>query len=79
MYTQNCLVACDGSNDLVRRVEAHICSRLIGRVKDLRVLLCEGGLILQGLTRTYYAKQLGQQAVCEATTLPIFANEIQVS
>jgi len=37
-----------------------------------------GELILRGRTRTYYAKQLAQQAVMEATALPIRANEIEV-
>jgi hypothetical protein len=37
-----------------------------------------GGLILRGLTTTYYAKQLAQHAVMEATAIPIVANEIEV-
>jgi hypothetical protein len=60
------------------RLETHIQSRLNGRVRDFRLSLCGGGLILRGHARTYHAKQLAQQAVMEATALPILANEIEV-
>jgi hypothetical protein len=36
------------------------------------------GLVLTGQASTYYAKQLAQHAVMEATALPILANEIDV-
>jgi hypothetical protein len=39
----------------------------------------DGGVILRGHSQTYYAKQLAQQAVMEATRLRILANEIEVS
>jgi len=69
--------------DLVRpseldHLEAHVQCRLSGRVRDLRLLVRGNGLVLQGRTRTYYAKQLAQHAVMEATGLPILANEIEV-
>jgi hypothetical protein len=35
-------------------------------------------LVLQGQAHTYYAKQLAQHALLEATRLPIRANEIEV-
>jgi hypothetical protein len=54
-------------------------SRLRGRVHDFRLLLRDRGLVLQGHARTYYAKQIAQHAVMEATPLPILANEIEVS
>jgi len=60
------------------RLETHLQNRLGGRVHDLRLLVREDGLILQGHARTYYAKQLAQQAVMEASQLPIRANEIEV-
>jgi uncharacterized protein YcaQ len=62
----------------VERVEAHVQRRLGGQVNDLRVVVRGEGLVLQGRTRTYHAKQLAQHAVMEITGLPILANEIQV-
>ena len=64
--------------DETERLEAHLQGRLSGRIHDLRVLVRDEGLVLQGHARTYYAKQLAQQAVMEASPLPIRANEIQV-
>jgi hypothetical protein len=63
----------------VAQVEAHAQSRLHGRVRDLRVVVRDDGLVLRGHAHTYYAKQLAQHAVMETTRLPIQANEIEVS
>ncbi|MBM3994548.1 MAG: hypothetical protein FJ303_10415 [Planctomycetes bacterium] len=53
--------------------------RLLGnRVRDLRVIRLPDGLILQGWSATYHAKQLAQHAAMELTDLPILANEIEV-
>ncbi len=60
-------------------LEARVRRRLGGQVRDFRLDVAEKGLILRGHARTYYAKQLAQQAVMEATRLPILANEIDVS
>ena len=60
-------------------LETRVQSRLNGRVRHCRLVLREGGLVLMGHSRTYYAKQLAQHAVMEATRLPIVANEIEVS
>ena len=49
-----------------------------GRVADFRVFHLGGGIVLRGFTRTYYLKQLAQQAVMNLTDLPILANEIEV-
>jgi hypothetical protein len=59
-------------------LETHLQSSLSGRVSNLRLAFKPDGLILHGRTRTYYAKQLAQQAVMKATPTPILANEIQV-
>jgi hypothetical protein len=53
-------------------------SQLGTRVCDLRLLLLDGGFVLQGRARTHYAKQLAQHAVMNATELPLLDNEIQV-
>ena len=63
----------------IDQLEAHVQCQLNGRVRDLRLLVRGRGLVLQGRSATYYAKQLVQHAVMEATGLPILANEIEVS
>ncbi|MCI0461022.1 MAG: hypothetical protein L0Z62_29085 [Gemmataceae bacterium] len=60
-------------------LEALVQCRLGGQVRDFRLEVTEKGLILRGHTRSYYAKQLTQHAVMEATRLPILANVIEVS
>jgi hypothetical protein len=59
-------------------IEAHVQRRLNGRVRNFHVSVVDGGLVLRGLTHSYYAKQLIQHAVMEAIDLPIHANEIEV-
>ena len=63
----------------MEQLETHVQSRLNGRVRHFRLVVRGGRLILTGHARTYYAKQLAQHAVLEATALPILANEIEVS
>ena len=53
------------------RLEARVQHRLGGRVGDLRLVIRDNGVVLQGCARTCYAKQLAQQAVMEASGLPI--------
>ncbi|MBI3411816.1 MAG: hypothetical protein HY040_26085 [Planctomycetes bacterium] len=60
-------------------LEAHLQSRLGRRVRDFRLRHNGNGLVLNGHASTYYAKQLAQQAVMEATDRPILANDIVVS
>jgi hypothetical protein len=62
----------------LEQLEAQVERRLFGRVRDLQLRVREGGLVLHGRAATYYAKQLAQHAVMQATELPIRANEIQV-
>ena len=62
----------------IDQLEAHVQSRLNGRIRDLRLLVRGHGLVLQGRASTYYAKQLAQHAVMDATELSILANEIEV-
>lgn len=66
------------SEPSVEQLEALVQRRLQGRVHDLRLLVGDQGLILQGQTSTYYAKQLAQHAAMEITGLAILANEIEV-
>lgn len=69
---------CSPDTDLATRVEARVQHLLSGRVRDFRVQIQERGLVLQGRTRTYHARQLVRQAAMEAAGLPIFADEVEV-
>ena len=67
-----------GQHDEIDGLEGIVRRRLNGRVRDFRLLLQDNGLILQGYAFTYYAKQLAQHAIMQATRLPILANDIEV-
>ena len=60
------------------RLESMLLRRLGNRIRDLRVVVLPNGLILQGHTGTYHAKQIAQHAAMEVADLPIVANEIEV-
>ena len=68
----------DGNLKLTTQLEMRVRVRLGGQIRDFRVMCREGGLILQGRSQTYYAKQLAQHVVMEVTSIPIIANEIEV-
>ncbi len=61
------------------RLESLMLRRLGNRVRDLRVQLLPFGLVLQGKTRTYHAKQLAQHAAMDLSDVPILANQIEVA
>lgn len=63
----------------IHQLEAHVQSNLHGRVRSLRLLRQESGLVLQGQASTYHAKQMAQHAVMRMSELPILANDIEVS
>ena len=67
------------SPDELMRADEYVRCRIGGRVRDLRLLVRDQGLVLQGHAHTYYAKQLAQHAVMETLGLAIHANEIEVS
>ena len=69
------LATANGATEL----EARIQCRLGGQIREFRLAIVDKGLILRGYAHTYYAKQLAQHAVMEATGLPILANEIEVA
>jgi hypothetical protein len=56
-----------GTSDLAERLEGYIEQRASGRIRDLHVVCSDAGIILQGRSRTYHAKQLAQQAVLDLT------------
>jgi hypothetical protein len=67
------------TREQLARIEEHVRCRLTGRVRELQLVVRDHGLVLRGHAHTYYAKQLAQHAVLDATNLPIQANEIEVS
>ncbi len=72
---ENPLEPAQGLDELETRLQ----SRLVGRVQEFRLEARGSGLVLRGWARTYYAKQLAQHAVMEATDLSILTNAITVS
>jgi hypothetical protein len=67
-----------GTVPAIEQLETHLQTRLAGRVRELRVLAWDHGLVLRGWSRSYYAKQLAQHALMTATPFPLVANEIEV-
>jgi hypothetical protein len=67
------------SQSTLSDLEVQVQNRLLGRVFDFRLLAGERGLVLRGQSKTYYAKQLAQHSVMQATRMPILANEIVVA
>jgi hypothetical protein len=70
-------IECAGRDELAQ-LEADIQSHLRHYIRDFRMTVRDGGLVLYGLTRTYYGKQLAQHGVMERSRLPIRANNIDV-
>jgi len=57
---------------------AHLAQHLRGRLRDASVSVQRGGVVIRGITKSYYVKQLAQHAVMKHVSLPIVANEIDV-
>jgi hypothetical protein len=62
----------------VTELEQTMKHQLGSRIRNLRVIPRGEGVVLQGSSRTYYAKQLAQEAVLTMQQFPLVANEIQV-
>ena len=60
----------------VRELEATVRRRLAGRMYELRLLLCEDGLVLHGYCRSQHVKQLAQHLVLEGSQAPLANNHI---
>lgn len=65
-----------GADELEGLIQRHLIGRI--PVRDLRVRVADGGLVLQGRTSTYYAKQLAQHAATAVSGLPVRSNDIKV-
>jgi hypothetical protein len=59
-------------------LEIFVQRRLGTRIRGLRVIMHDDGIVLQGVVSTYHAKQLAQHAAMDRIDLPILANEIEV-
>jgi hypothetical protein len=68
----------DEEGDDLVQLEADLQSCLRHYIRDFRVTVRDGGLVLHGHTRTYYGKQLAQHSVMKRSYLPIRANHIDV-
>ncbi len=64
------------ADHLEARIQRHLLSRV--RIGGFHVKGHGQGLVLQGFSPTFYAKQLAQHAATEASWLPIPAKEIEV-
>jgi hypothetical protein len=60
------------------QLEGLLLRRLGNRIRNLRVIVLPDGVVLQGRTATYHAKQVAQHITMETVDLPILANEIEV-
>ena len=59
-------------------LESLLTRRLGSRIRELRIVCQQAGLILRGWSETYHAKQIAQHAAMELSGVPILANEIIV-
>ena len=66
------------SQDALTELTACVRARSFRRVRNLRLSLRDGGLVITGRADSYYAKQLAQHALLTAAVLPLRANEIVV-
>lgn len=62
----------------LHHLELLLQQQLRSYVRDLRLLPVSEGLVLRGQSRNFFAKQVAQEAVMEATPVPLVANEIEV-
>jgi len=68
----------EAANSL-EKLEAYLRDQLHGRNCAVSLCMRENGLVLRGRSHSYYVKQLAQHFLMCRTTLPILANEIEVT
>ena len=66
------------TGDGLTELEEIVRDRVGGHLREFRLTVVEGGLVLRGRAPTYYSKQLAQHAVMQETDVPIVTNEIEV-
>ena len=67
------------THEALSRIEEHVRCRLTGLLREFYLVFRDQGLVLRGHVHTYYAKQLAQHVVMEASNLPIRSNEMEVT
>jgi hypothetical protein len=70
--------AATGAVMLSDLIQQRLQDQLGSRIRDLRVLIEPGGLVISGRSRTYYDKQMAQHIVRQASGLRIADNRIEV-
>lgn len=65
-------------DELVQRVVTRLQSRFGNEIRHFQMSALEDGLILRGVVKTYYGKQMVQEVVMDVSGLPILANDIEV-
>lgn len=65
-------------DELVQRVIGWLKNRLGNQVSNFQLSRLNDGLVLRGVVKTYYAKQMVQEAVMNASGQVVLANDIQV-
>lgn len=71
------LLLSNGNEELTRITE-RIQKDLHFPIREFRMDIEHNGLVLQGIARSYYEKQLVQEAVLRSSALPIASNDIAV-
>lgn len=64
--------------DQLLQLEEYVRERITGRVDDFYVESADQGLVLQGKSRSFYAKQLAQVAAREFAPQTALRNDIRV-
>lgn len=72
-------IAClsEQARELVR-LAAEIQTRHRSHLREFRIEVVEGGIILFGRSVTFYGKQIAFHEVCEGCECPVLANQIEV-
>lgn len=60
------------------QLEGLLIRRLGNRIRDLRVVEQGSGIVLQGRTDTYHARELAHQTAEELTAFPCIVNDIEI-
>jgi hypothetical protein len=67
-----------GSEQVLLQVAAEIVASHRDHLRELRIEIVEGGLIIRGRAVSYYGKQIAFQEVTRRGGIAVVANEIEV-
>jgi osmotically-inducible protein OsmY len=67
-----------GVEELAQRVKQALCDRGYCALLDVRVSVCEEAVLLEGLVRSYYLKQLAQETALAVDGVNAVRNELVV-